>query len=393
MARSPTQVDDGARPLTIRERPWRPRRRRARDRPRPLRAGRPAQIWENPFLPGRSRLDVRALVTGGLGFVGSHLVELLLARGDEVTIIDRVDPRVHRSEPPLPRGVDVVRSDVREPFEGRYDVVFHQAAMVGVGRGAEDAAEFLDVNARATAIVMHSAARSGAKRVVLASTMAIYGEGAYECPSCQVPRPGTRVLATGAFDPACGVCSAKLRPKPCSEDHPPRPATPYAISKLAQEQIAMSVGREIGMPVVALRYHNVYGDRMPRNTPYSGVAALFRSLVDAGLPPIVHEDGGQMRDFVRVEDVARANLLASSAPADAEFEAFNIGTGKPRTILELARALCEGTGLVPRLAGTWRDGDARHVFASIDKARKGLAYEPSISFEAGVERFRQEACR
>lgn len=357
-----------------------------------------AGIWENAFLPTRVGMGVRALVTGGLGFVGSHLVDLLLDRGDEVTVIDALDPRVHRSKPLVPPGVEFVRADVREPFEGSFDVVFHQAAMVGLGRGAEDAAEFLDVNARGTALVMRSAARSGARRVVLASTMAIYGEGAYECPSCRAPRAATRAPATlassaGPFDPACGVCSAPLRPLPCTEEHAPRPGTPYAISKLAQEQIAMSVGRDLGVPVVALRYHNVYGARMPRDTPYSGVAALFRSRVDAGLPPIVHEDGGQLRDFVRVEDVARANLLAASAPTEAEFEAFNIGTGQPRSILELARALCDGAGFVPQLSGTSRPGDARHVFGSIEKARKALGYEPSIGFHEGVARFRQEACR
>lgn len=330
-------------------------------------------------------------MTGGLGFVGSHVADLLLERGDHVTILDNVDPRVHRARPPLPSGAHLVEGDVRDGFEGRFDVVLHQAAMVGVGHGASDAAEFMDVNARGTAIAMASAKRAGARRFVLASTMALYGEGAYECPRCQRPRSGARRPEAKAWDPMCAVCGATLRPAACTEEHPARPATAYAISKLAQELLAMSVGREIGLPVVALRYHNVYGARMPRDTPYSGVAALFRSRVLAGEPPVVHEDGAQLRDFVRVEDVARANLLA--ADSDVAFEAFNIGTGAPRPILDLARGLCEGSELAPRLSGTHRAGDARHVFASIEKARKMLGYEPSIGFDAGVARFRTEDCR
>lgn len=351
---------------------------------------------------------MRALVTGGCGFIGSHVVELLLARGDDVVILDSLDARVHAAPPTVPQGARLVVGDVRdaravEDAVGRgVDAVFHEAAMVGVGRGAADARAFIDVNVGGTIALIETLARAAAppERIILASTMALYGEGAYACDACgTLPGSARRDpadLARGMWEPRCRACDGELRAVAASETHPPRPETAYAISKLAQEQMATSVGRDLGIPVVALRYHNVYGARMPRDTPYAGVASVFKSRALAGAPPLVHEDGAQLRDFVRVEDVARANLLALDAPlARVAHEAFNVGTGRPRPILDLARGLCDALapGIAPRVTGAYRAGDARHVFASIDKARAALRYEPSIPFEEGIEAFARESVR
>jgi len=338
---------------------------------------------------------MRALVTGGLGFIGSHLAEALDRDAWEVTILDNADPRAHRVEPHVPRGMELWKADVRSSLDlAGFDVVFHQAGLVGLGRGAADAADFVDVNVRGTISLIHAAARARVPRVVLASSMAIYGEGAYRCPGCN----GATTLPRSppSWDPACASCGRAMLPVAIDEDHRCEPATVYANSKLAQERLAMVVGRELGVEIVALRYHNVYGARMPRDSSYSGVAAMFRSRLLAGKAPIVHEDGQQMRDFVRVEDVANANLLAAMAPSSAvAFEAFNIASGHPRPILDLASELCRimRPDLEPEISGTWRPGDARHVFASIDKARKLLGFEPSISFDEGVRRSSAEEAR
>lgn len=352
---------------------------------------------------------MRALVTGGAGFVGSHVVDALLARGDEVAVLDNLDSRVHGTPPARAPGARFVQGDVRSALDVRealgdrgVDVVFHEAAMVGYGRGAADAEAFTDANVVGTIRLLDALSRAPRKpeRVVLASTMALYGEGAYECRACRVPREAAprraQDLERGAFEPRCGACGEPLEARAVTEEHPPRPATSYAISKLDQELTAMSLGRALGIPVVALRYHNVYGARMPRGTPYAGVASLFKSRLLAGEPPLVFEDGGQLRDFVHVADVARANLLAADAPlARVAFEAMNVGTGAPRPIRDLARALADAIapGLAPRVTGDWRAGDVRHVYASVEKARKLLAYEPRVAFEAGVAAFAREPTR
>lgn len=338
---------------------------------------------------------MRALVTGGLGFIGSHVADALVSDGWAVDALDNLDPRAHRGEPPTPPGASFVRGDVRStPDLAGVDVVFHQAGLVGLGRGAPDASEYVDVNVRGTIELLHACARGGVKRLVLASSMAIYGEGGYACAICGPSRPAPR--APPAWEPRCRECGGALAPFAVPEEHPCEPATVYANSKLAQERLAMSVGRELGVPVVALRYHNVYGARMPRDSPYSGVAAMFRSRILAGVPPLVHEDGRQMRDFVRVEDVARANLLAALAPEDrVAFEAFNVASGDPRPVMDLARELCRAMrpDLDPQLSCTWRPGDPRHVFASVDKARKALGFDPKIGFHEGVRKFAGEETR
>lgn len=349
---------------------------------------------------------MRALVTGGAGFIGSRLVEAFLAKGHSATILDSIDPSAHRALPPIPAGARFVQGDVRDPtaleavLGDGCDVVFHEAALVGFGQGAADRLRFLDVNVGGTERLIDALGRLQAPpRVVLASSMAVYGEGAYRCPSCGVPRSGSRTRAQllGAdWESRCEVCGTWLTPVAVTEDHPVRPETAYAESKAAQETAAMRSGLVHGLTVVALRYHNVYGPGMPRNTPYAGVASLFKSRVLDGRAPLVHEDGGQLRDFVHVQDVVRANLLAAMAPAAAVGgQAFNIGSGRPVSILELAQSLVRN--LAPRLGvevgATFREGDARHVYGSIDKARRILGYIPCVDFERGFEEFAREPMR
>jgi dTDP-L-rhamnose 4-epimerase len=351
---------------------------------------------------------MKVLVTGGAGFIGSHLVDALVRRGDTVVVVDSLDARVHgRSHPMIPTGVKFIRGDVceeavlREALRDKVDVVFHEAAMVGVGHGGSDAESYVANNIIGTAKLLHSITADSKQyrpRFVLASTMTIYGEGAFTCTVCRESRIARRKgddLARSLWDPFCPVCGAKLTPQPSTESQPPSPGTVYAISKLGQELLAMSLGRESEIPVVALRYHNVYGPRMPRDTPYAGVASIFKSQLLAGLQPVVYEDGEQLRDFIHVDDIVQANILAANAAEeDVAFEAFNVGTGHPHRIIDFARELARNLapGLEPELPGSFRLGDARHIFADVSKISH-LGFKPRVSFEDGVSRFAREPIR
>jgi dTDP-L-rhamnose 4-epimerase len=339
----------------------------------------------------------RVLVTGGAGFVGSHVVDELVAAGWRVRVLDSLHGAAHSGRPAyLADGAEYVWGDVRDPEAVRralagVDAVSHQAAMVGLGADLGDIADYVAHNAYGTAVllrVLHNARFEG--RLVLASSMVVYGEGRYLCPEHgAVPAPPRPVasLARGRFEPGCTVCGAALSPAAVDEAAPADPRNVYAAMKLSQEHLCAAYAREHGTDAVFLRYHNVYGPRMPRDTPYSGVAAIFRSALESGMAPRVFEDGGQLRDFVHVRDVARANRLALEAPAGVA-GAFNIASGVPRTVGELARELVRAMGgPEPEITGEFRRGDVRHVFAAIDRARSELGYEPQVEFAAGVEEF------
>ena len=350
---------------------------------------------------------MRALVTGGAGFVGSHIVDLLLARGDQVSVLDNLDPRVHGDDDvTLSQEVRFVRGDLLSPvsledaLKGGVDLVFHEAAMVGFGRDAVDAEAYVSNNVIGTIRLMEAIAKlcSRPPRFILASSMAIYGEGAYECKNCGSSkniRRNPEDLEKHNWEPLCPKCGNPLEPRPLTGDHSPAPGNVYAVSKLNQELLSMTLGRHYRIPVVALRYHNVYGPRMPRDTPYAGVASIFKSKLLARRPPIIYEDGGQLRDFIHVEDVARANLLAADAPEDTvEFHAFNVGTGQPHQIVELALQLEKSLGLdiQPQFPGLFRLGDVRHIFACTSKIER-IGFRPRISFEEGMKRFALEPTR
>ena len=345
---------------------------------------------------------MRALVTGGAGFIGSHCVDALLARGHEVVVLDSLDPCVHAARPDyLDRRATYVIGDVadEETCERALrgvDAVCHQAAIVGVGRGVADAPRYARANDLGTAVLLRRAVAVGARRFVLASSMSVYGEGAYACPTHGPRMPGPRSgadLEAGRFDPPCPECGARLETRPLTEDAPPDPRSIYAATKLHQEHLAFAVMREGGPAVTALRYHNVYGPRMPRRTPYAGVASLFRSQIADGEAPRVFEDGHQIRDFVHVSDVARANLLALEREVPA-VGAFNVGADEPHTVLDLAAALSLVLGSRPPLVtGEHRPGDARHVFASSARAARDLGYRAAVTFAAGVREFARAPLR
>jgi dTDP-L-rhamnose 4-epimerase len=276
------------------------------------------------------------------------------------------------------------------------DRVLHQAAMVGLGTDLGDLPAYVQANDLGTAVLLRAMAGRRIRAFVLASSMVIYGEGAYHCPRHGTVRPAPRApadLAAGHFEPACPSCGAGLAPGLVEEDARLDPRNAYAATKLHQEHLAAVFARETGTPVAALRYHNVYGPRMPRDTPYAGVAAIFRSAVAAGRAPEVFEDGAQRRDFVHVRDVARANLLALDAAAQG---AFNVCSGAPRTIGDLAAGLVAAAGPDaprPRTTGAFRLGDVRHVVADPGRARRELGFTADEDFAAGLAEFARAGLR
>jgi dTDP-L-rhamnose 4-epimerase len=276
------------------------------------------------------------------------------------------------------------------------DAVCHLAAMVGLGVSVDDLPLYADVNVTGTAVLLAAMARRGVMRLVLSSSMVVYGEGGYACPLDGPVRPLPRAAAdldAGVFEPRCPACGAELDSTTVPEEAAADPRNAYATSKLAQEHLAANWARMTGGAAVALRYHNVYGPRMPRDTPYSGVAAIFRSALENGEPPRVFEDGGQRRDFVHVRDVADANVLALAAtggdvPAGT-LRAYNVASGTPHTVGEMASALAAafGGGLEPKVTGEYRLGDVRHVVASPEAAAADLGYRARIPFEDGISEF------
>ncbi len=342
---------------------------------------------------------MRVLVTGGAGFIGSHVAEALVSAGHEVRLFDALTPEVHPAGRPdyldgftLQVG-DVLDSDAVDAALDGVDVVVHQAAMVGLGVDVQDLPAYVGTNDLGTAVLLAAMDRADVGRLVLASSMVVYGEGRYRCARDGVVRPGPRTVAdldTGLFDPRCPVCGAILTPGTVPEDAPLDPRNVYAATKLAQEYLASSWARATGGIAVALRYHNVYGPRMPRDTPYAGVAAIFRSALERGVAPRVFEDGGQRRDFVHVRDVAAANLAAVDATgaSTAAFTAYNVASGEPHTVGEMAFALAEAFGgPEPVVTGDYRLGDVRHVVASPDLARSALGYAARVDFATGIKEF------
>ncbi|MFE0347602.1 NAD-dependent epimerase/dehydratase family protein [Streptomyces griseoluteus] len=325
---------------------------------------------------------MRVLVTGGAGFIGSHVVDVLRASGHEAVVFDvRDDPAADVRD----------RKAVARALAG-VDAVCHQAAMVGLGNGVDDAAEYVSRNDLGTAVLLAAMAETGVRRLVLAGSMVVYGEGCYECPAHGVVRPGPRAeadLKEGRFEPPCPLCGTALVPGLVGEEAPADPRNVYAATKLAQEHLAAAWARATDGTALSLRYHNVYGPRMPRDTPYAGVAAFFRSALERGEAPRVFEDGGQRRDFVHVRDVAAANLAALTAPErPGTLTAYNTGSGEPRTVGELARALAAAHGgPEPVVTGEYRLGDVRHITADSARLRTELHWRPGVTFAEGMAEF------
>jgi dTDP-L-rhamnose 4-epimerase len=340
---------------------------------------------------------VRILVTGSAGFIGSAVTDQLVARGDEVVRVDLMLPQAHGgAEPPTgTHRVDVRDAEAWPALLEGVDAVCHQAALVGAGVTVADLPHYASHNDLGTAVVLAAMHEAGVRRLVLASSMVVYGEGRYDCPDHGTrPAPQREVarLDAGDFDHHCDVCHASLRWRLVEESDRLDPRSAYAASKLAQEHYAAAWARQADGAAVALRYHNVYGPGMPRDTPYSGVAAIFRSSLERGEPPQVFEDGGQVRDFVHVTDVARANLAALDAVVAAPtgaLDAYNVCSGRPVPIGDVARLVARGSGrdLEPETTGRYRLGDVRHVVASPARASSELGFTAEIAPEDGLPLF------
>ena len=347
---------------------------------------------------------MRVLVTGGAGFIGSHIADALTDRGHEVIVLDVLLPQAHGDEaPPWCARHKVIVGDVRDldlttRLLHGVDAVCHQAAMVGHGVDPSDAPAYAAHNDHATAVLLAAMYATGVSRLVLASSMVVYGEGRYRCARHGVVRPGTRLaadLAAGRYEPGCPRCAQPLAPGLVPEEAPLEPRSTYAATKVAQEHLAAAWARQTGGSVWALRYHNVYGSRMPRDTPYAGVASVFRSALERGQAPRVMEDGQQRRDFVHVGDVAHANVLALTAdPPRDTFTPLNICSGDPHTIGELARTLADAMGgPAPVIVGGARPGDVRHVVAAPEQAARLLGFRARRGFTEGIAAFATDVLR
>lgn len=338
----------------------------------------------------------RVLVTGGAGFIGSHLVDALVERDAEVTVIDNLDPQVHPGPPAHlnPRATYVSQDVASEgSLEGALedtDAVVHLAAAVGVGQSMYQVRHYVRVNCGGTANLLQ-ALTGGAhavRKLVVASSMSIYGEGKYRCPACgpvyPVPRPPAQ-LEAHRWETICPSCGAEAEPMATPEDKPLAPTSVYAVTKRDQEELCLGFGRAYGIPTLALRFFNVYGPRQSLSNPYTGVCAIFQSRIKAGQPPVVFEDGGQSRDFVHVGDVVQAILLTLDHHA-GDYLAMNVGRGEPVRILDVAHTLRKlyGAKVDPRVENRFRVGDIRHCYADVSLIRSRLGYNPRVSFREGL---------
>jgi dTDP-L-rhamnose 4-epimerase len=340
---------------------------------------------------------VSVLVTGGAGFIGSHLVDALLARGERVRVLDNLDPLAHPTGglTHLDPEAELVRGDLRDhgaverALEG-VERVFHLGGVVGNGESMVNVRRAVDANVGGTATLLEAvlARRDRIKRLVAASSMVVYGEGSYRCTKHGRMAPGVRPqeqLERRDWEPGCPRCGRRLRPLPTAEDDPLRPTSVYGITKRDQEELVLVLGRAYGLESVALRYLNVYGPRQALGNPYTGVAAIFAARLASGRRPLVFEDGMQIRDLVHVSDVVRATLAAMDAPA-AEWQAINVATGRRLRVLELAGALGSalGSDLEPEITNEFRAGDIRHCFADGRRARELLGFEAAVDPADGL---------
>ncbi|WP_037317545.1 NAD-dependent epimerase/dehydratase family protein [Amycolatopsis orientalis] len=342
---------------------------------------------------------MRTLVTGGAGFIGSHIADLLSDQGHEVVVLDNLLRTAHGSSRPpgYTERHRFLRGDITDPdlvaglLEG-VDAVCHQAAVVGHGIDPSDAPSYTLNNDHGTAVLLAAMHAAGVRKLVLASSMVVYGEGRYECPTHGIVPPSARERSdvdAGRFEPACATCGSELGRRLVPEDAPLQPRSTYAATKLAQEHLAAAWARQTGGTVWAMRYHNVYGPRMPQNTPYAGVASLFRSSLLRGEAPRVLEDGKQQRDFVHVHDVARANVLALHTEGpEGELTPLNVCSGEPHTVGELADELAKACGgPAPVIAGGARPADVRHVVADPGRAERLLGFKAETGFAEGIAGF------
>ena len=339
---------------------------------------------------------MRILVTGGAGFIGSHTVDALVSKGHAVRVLDCFDPQVHGSARPtyLNANAEYLEGDVRDREVLRralqdLDVVFHLAAAVGVGQSMYQIEHYVAANVLGTAVLLDVIVNDKIplKKLVVASSMSLYGEGQYRCPACGPIAPFLRSvdqLQAHEWEMRCPSCQTIASPTPTPETKPLIPTSVYAVSKRDQEELCLTVGRSYQIPTVALRYFNVYGPRQALSNPYTGVCAIFSARIKNRHRPIVFEDGSQTRDFIHVRDVVQANLLVMNDPR-ADYEVLNVGTGAATSVAQIGRLLAQLYEILlePEITLKYRAGDIRHCYADISKLR-ALGFTPSVSLQEGL---------
>jgi len=347
---------------------------------------------------------MKVLVTGGAGFIGSHTVDLLVQEGYEIKVLDNLDPQVHGKRQKIPKyisehirknNIEFILGDildrriVQKSLRG-VDAVIHLAAAVGVGQSMYAPHYYTSTNVDGTALLLEVVLQKEIplKKLIVASSMSIYGEGAYRCPSCQMTEclPRSEVqMKKGIWELICARCKTFMEPIATKEDKPSEPSSVYALTKKMQEDMSVLFGKTYGIPTFALRYFNVYGPRQSLNNPYTGVIAIFLSRLLNRKPPLIFEDGLQSRDFIHVRDIARANLLSLKSGNNGQY-AVNIGTGQRTTVLDIANTLAEllGKKIKPKTLGHFRAGDVRHCFSNPFLSRKLLNFKADISLREGL---------
>src|SRR3974390_2521648 len=345
---------------------------------------------------------MKVLITGGAGFIGTHLTRRLLRDGHAVTIVDSFSPQVHcgnkELSSDLAREVQLIRGDVRDEsvvrrsLEGQ-EAVVHLAAETGTGQSMYEIARYEDVNLHGTAILLEQLVKGVARTVetvVVASSRAVYGEGRYRCAEHGVQFPGSRAkdhMRRGEFEPKCRTCGAEMEAVATTEESALHPSSFYGLTKLAQEQMILMFGRTLGLRSFGLRYQNVYGPGQSLNNPYTGILAVFSTQARTGKPIYVFEDGLESRDFVYVDDVVEATVRSLSAPT--AMEALNVGAAQRVSVLEVAKAIVKYYGNKSEVSinGAFREGDIRHNFADLSRVAARLGYKPRWTFAAGLQRF------
>lgn len=341
---------------------------------------------------------MNVLVTGGAGFVGSHLTDALVDQGHRVRIIDSLVEQVHGGSAPahLNPQAEFIHADlcdadaVRQALDG-IDVVYHQAAEVGIAQSMYEIVRYVKGNDLGTAVLLEEMIErpSQFKKLVVASSHSVYGEGTFYCESCKTYEyPSLRTdeeLAAHRWEFSCASCGGELSAVGTPEHKPQYPTSVYAINKQVQEQYCLSVGRAYKIPTVAFRYFNVYGTRQSLSNPYTGICAIFSSRLMNDQAPLIYEDGEQTRDFVHVSDIVRANLLALETDK-CDYMAVNIGTGEGTSVKNIAEVIAEGLGkmIVPEITGRYREGDIRHSVGDISRAREMLGFQPKVQLKDGL---------
>jgi dTDP-L-rhamnose 4-epimerase len=334
---------------------------------------------------------MRILLTGGAGFIGQHVWRELMARGHNVSAVDSLRTDVHTSKavcfPDNLKVADVRDAAAMDTSLTGVEAVIHLAAKVGLGVDTNDYPDYASSNDEGTAVLLAAMARGNVRRLTLASSMVVYGEGLGQCAKHGLVRPGQRsseALTNRMFEAPCPLCGHPLQNALVGEDAPLDPKNAYATSKLSQEFYASNWARATGGSVAAMRYHNVYGPGMPKDTPYSGVAAIFTSALRRGEAPKVFEDGHQLRDFIHVRDIAAATVLACEAHATG-VRAYNVGSGVPRSVGQMAQSLSQALrGPDPIVTHGFRLGDVRHITADSSRARRELGWQAEVAFDAGM---------